>query len=47
MSQMILREARVISFFTFHISIPWPFNLVLEVLTAGNMLNCNPLFGGY
>lgn len=33
--------------FTFHISIPWPFNLVPEVLTAGNTLNGNPLFRSY
>lgn len=43
MPQMPLKKAYMIFFFTFHISIPWPFNLVPEVLTAGNTLNCNPL----
>lgn len=42
MPQMILKETHMIAFFTFHISIPWLFNLVPEVLTAGNTLNCNP-----
>lgn len=48
MPQMRVKGAvYMISFFTFHISIPRPFNLVPEVLTAGNMLNGNPLFGSY
>lgn len=44
--KMILKEAPVIFFspFPFHISIPQPFNLLSEALTAGNTLNGNPLF---
>lgn len=33
--------------FPFHISIPRPFNLLSEALTAGNTLNGNPLFKSY
>lgn len=33
--------------FSFHISVLWPFNLVFQVLTAGNALNCSPLLVSY